>query len=114
MKTTLGVRDLLRKIHVNDKQLAVIFQVLRIVVNDELGHVERFLATLPDLLSVGGRCAIITFHSVEDRLVKLAYKSLAETGEFELVNKKVIAPHYKEVQQNKAARSAKLRIIERK
>nr|MBR6100041.1 16S rRNA (cytosine(1402)-N(4))-methyltransferase [bacterium] len=56
---------------------------------------------------------MITYHSVEDRITKNALKQLAEQGEFKLVNKKVIIPHYTEVQKNKAARSAKLRIIEK-
>jgi 16S rRNA (cytosine1402-N4)-methyltransferase len=55
----------------------------------------------------------MTYHSIEDRIVKNAFKALAESEQFQLVNKKVIQPHYTEVQRNKAARSAKLRIIER-
>lgn len=56
----------------------------------------------------------MTFHSIEDRLVKYAFKALVETGEYALVTKKPISPHYTEVQKNRAARSAKLRIIEKK
>jgi len=55
----------------------------------------------------------MTYHSIEDRIVKLAFKKLEETWLFQLVNKKVIKPTYLEVQKNKAARSAKLRIIEK-
>jgi 16S rRNA (cytosine1402-N4)-methyltransferase len=55
----------------------------------------------------------MTFHSTEDRIVKYAFKALEDTGNFKLVNKKVIAPHYTEAQKNRAARSAKLRIIQR-
>jgi 16S rRNA (cytosine1402-N4)-methyltransferase len=55
----------------------------------------------------------MTYHSIEDRMTKIAFKELEESGSFHLVNKKVIQPNYKEVEANKAARSAKLRIIER-
>jgi 16S rRNA (cytosine1402-N4)-methyltransferase len=64
-------------------------------------------------LNIGGRCAIMTYHSIEDRMTKLAFKALEESRNFHLINKKVIQPNYKEVEANKAARSAKLRIIER-
>ena len=113
MKTTLGLRDIVREIRINDKILAVIFQVLRIVVNKELEQVEIFMSKLPKLLQSGGRCAIITFHSIEDRLVKYGFKELAERNDMKLINKKVIKPHYTEVQCNKASRTAKLRIIEK-
>ncbi|MBR2157976.1 16S rRNA (cytosine(1402)-N(4))-methyltransferase [bacterium] len=56
---------------------------------------------------------MITYHSVEDRITKNALKALAESCDFMLINKKVIMPHYTEVQRNKAARSAKLRIIQK-
>jgi 16S rRNA (cytosine1402-N4)-methyltransferase len=56
----------------------------------------------------------MTFHSIEDRIVKYAFKALDDGGSHQLVNKKVIIPHYTETQKNRAARSAKLRIIEKK
>jgi 16S rRNA (cytosine1402-N4)-methyltransferase len=55
----------------------------------------------------------MTYHSIEDRMTKFAFKALEENENFKLVNKKVIQPNYKEVETNKAARSAKLRIIEK-
>ena len=111
LKTTWWVRDLLWEIKVNDKQLAVVFQVLRIVTNRELEQVELFLERLDQIMNVNGVCAIITYHSIEDRLVKYWFKKRVENGNYQLINKKVIAPHYTEVQRNKAARSAKLRKI---
>ena len=55
----------------------------------------------------------MTYHSIEDRITKLAFKALEDSKKFQLVNKRVIKPYYLEVEKNKAARSAKLRIIER-
>ena len=83
------------------------------MVNRELEQLEQFLEDFPQTLKKGWRCLIITYHSIEDRITKNAFKTLAESWSFQLVNKKVIVPHYTEVQRNKAARSAKLRIIEK-
>lgn len=68
---------------------------------------------LDTILAPGGRCAIMTFHSIEDRMIKNHFKSYVHTGNYKLINKHVIVPHYIEVQENKASRSAKLRIIEK-
>lgn len=111
--TTKSFVDFLYSIGVRKNQLPIIFQCLRIETNQELAQLETFLKVFPDTLNIAGRCAIITFHSTEDRIVKYAFKALEETGSFKLVTKKVIQPHYTEVQKNRAARSAKLRIIER-
>ncbi len=89
------------------------FQALRIAVNDELGCVERVAALLPKLLRPGGRAAVLTFHSLEDRLVKTRFKELCALGGWRLVNKHVIVPSYEEVRQNPRSRSAKLRVIEK-
>jgi len=90
------------------------FQALRMAVNDELGHLDRFLEKFPESLSSKGRCGIVTFHSLEDRKVKHRFRELAGTGEFALVNKKVERPDREEVLRNPASRSAKLRVIEKK
>ncbi len=113
IKTTLDLVEVLKSIKLNGRKQAIIFQVLRIIVNDELGHLERFLESFGDHLTVGGRCAIMTFHSIEDRMVKQSFKKRAERDDFVLVNKKVIKPHRQEREKNKASRSAKLRIIEK-
>ena len=89
------------------------FQALRIAVNDELGSVETLLKVLPQIIVPGGRAAVLTFHSLEDRLVKNRFKELAAQGGWKLVNKKVIVPSYQEICQNRRARSAKLRVLER-
>ncbi len=92
---------------------SIIFQSIRIEINQELEQLKIFLQKLPHLLNPGGRCGIITFHSIEDRIVKNSFKSLSETESRVLYSKKAIQPSYQEVQRNKASRSAKLRVIER-
>lgn len=88
-----------------------VFQALRIAVNDELGVLERSLASLAQALDSHGILAIITFHSLEDRIVKWAFRSLADTGEFKVLTKKPLAPSRDEVRCNRRARSAKLRAL---
>lgn len=111
--TTHELNDTLRKKGLRKEQMPVIFQCLRIETNHELDELIHFLEVFPPLLSSGGRCAIMTYHSIEDRLVKLAFKDMIERDpSLTLYNKKVIAPNYKEVMHNRAARSAKMRIIE--
>ena len=89
------------------------FQALRIACNRELESVEQALNSLADTIKPGGRAAILTFHSLEDRLVKTHFKALAQSGEWKLITKHALSPDYAEVRQNRRARSAKLRVIER-
>jgi 16S rRNA (cytosine1402-N4)-methyltransferase len=89
------------------------FQALRIAVNDELGEVERALDVLPYLLNAGGRMAVISFHSLEDRLVKHAFRELASDDEFKILTKKPLVAGDDECEKNPRSRSAKLRVIER-
>ncbi|HUT86095.1 MAG TPA: 16S rRNA (cytosine(1402)-N(4))-methyltransferase RsmH [Elusimicrobiales bacterium] len=90
------------------------FQALRIAVNDELGNVAKGLERVSKVISVGGRIAVISFHSLEDRIVKLFFKKLSEDGKWKLINKKPLIPATEEISANPRARSAKLRVIERK
>lgn len=113
LETTHELAIRAKKMGINDKKLAVIFQAIRIQVNNELWELELFLKTFTDYIQVGGRCAIMTYHSIEDRIVKNAFKDLVETGKYTLYNKKVIKPNRQEVKRNKAARSAKYRVIQR-
>jgi 16S rRNA (cytosine1402-N4)-methyltransferase len=83
------------------------FQALRIYVNSELSELNKFFLILPDIINKNGRVAIISYHSLEDRLVKNFFKS---SKFFEPLNKKVIIPDESEIAFNKAARSAKLRV----
>ena len=89
------------------------FQALRIAVNRELDTVQEALNTLEHIVKPGGRAAVLTFHSLEDRLVKNRFKELAKGGVWKLINKHALPPEYDEVRQNRRARSAKLRVIER-
>ncbi len=90
-----------------------IFQALRIACNAELESVAQIPVVLQSLLKLGGRAAVLTFHSLEDRLVKNAFKQLCSQGGWRLVNKHTLLPSFQEVRQNRRARSAKLRVIER-
>jgi len=89
------------------------FQALRIAVNDELGELERALAAIPDALRPGGRAAVVSFHSLEDRLVKHAFRDAKKAGRLQVLTKKPIVAGPDEVRSNRRARSAKLRIAER-
>ena len=90
-----------------------VFQALRIVVNDELGQLRSFLDVAPDTLSVGGRLAVIAFHSLEDRLVKHAFRDRARDPSFELLTRKPLTASRDEILANRRARSAKLRALRR-
>jgi 16S rRNA (cytosine1402-N4)-methyltransferase len=85
------------------------FQALRILVNRELANLEQLLRVLPDYLRPGGRAAIITFHSGEDRLVKAAFRDGLRAGVYERVSEEPVRPSWTERTANPRARSAKLR-----
>lgn len=108
------------------KYFAQVFQALRIEVNDELVALKELLEQIPSLLKPGGRVAMITFHSLEDRIVKNFFKSGATTevekdeiygvkeqSPFKLITKKPILPQTAETKRNSRARSAKLRVAEK-
>jgi 16S rRNA (cytosine1402-N4)-methyltransferase len=109
-----------------NRWFAQVFQALRIEVNDELGALKEMLLQVPDLLNPGGRVAIITFHSLEDRIVKNFFKkgSFSEelvspfgqdsgSRQLKAITKKPIIPTDFEMKQNPRSRSAKLRIAEK-
>lgn len=89
------------------------FQALRMVVNGELASLEAALPKALALLAPHGRLAVITFHSLEDGLVKRIFRRFANEGTATLITKKPVAPTREAVRQNPRARSAKLRIIEK-
>jgi len=90
--------------------LAIVFQALRIEVNKELENLERALREVPDILKPGGRFVVISFHSLEDRLVKRAFK---EDERLSPLTKKPITPTEEEIKRNPRARSAKMRVAEK-
>lgn len=90
-----------------------VFQALRIAVNDELGALEEGLPKLLNLLPRGGRIAVITFHSLEDRIAKRIFKAFAADGAITILTKHVIKPSREEQKRNPRSRSAKLRIAEK-
>jgi 16S rRNA (cytosine1402-N4)-methyltransferase len=89
------------------------FMALRMAVNDELGNLERLLDAAPRSLKAGGRFVVISFHSMEDRLVKQAFRTGEEVGTYRLLTKKPLPPSDEEVERNPRSRSAKLRAVER-
>jgi 16S rRNA (cytosine1402-N4)-methyltransferase len=92
------------------------FQALRIAINGELAELERLLEDLPGCLAPGGRLAIISFHSLEDRMVKWRFRALAEPrgeSKFRILTKRPITANDDELAENPRARSAKLRVLER-
>ncbi|AQT70120.1 Ribosomal RNA small subunit methyltransferase H [Anaerohalosphaera lusitana] len=89
------------------------FQALRIAVNDELGNLEKLLNNAPKVLKKHGKIAIISFHSLEDRIVKNDFKAKADQGVYRIVNKKPLTADRAEIRDNPRSRSAKLRIAER-
>ena len=90
-----------------------IFQALRIACNQELEQVRQIGQMLARILKPGARAAVLTFHSLEDRLIKNEFKALVASGGWQLVNKHTLVPSRQEISQNSRARSAKLRVIER-
>ena len=113
-QTTFELRDLIH----NPRDYAPVFQALRIVVNDEMGQLEHALAAVPDLLNVGGKCLCVTFHSVEDRIVKNTFRRwttvpgdprlpITMAAPFELL--RAVQPSCAEIESNPRARSAHMR-----
>ena len=89
------------------------FQAIRIAVNDELNALKDGLEKSFEILKSKGRMSVISFHSLEDRIVKNFYKDKQKSGEAILINKKPITASSEEIKNNPRARSAKLRILEK-
>ncbi|MBR2412184.1 MAG: 16S rRNA (cytosine(1402)-N(4))-methyltransferase RsmH [Alphaproteobacteria bacterium] len=113
-QTTFELRDLIH----NPKDVAPVFQALRIAVNDEMGELERALAVVPELLVDGGKCICVTFHSLEDRIVKNTFRRwttapgdprmpIVAAAPFELL--RTALPDVAELENNPRARSAHMR-----
>jgi len=95
------------------KTYSRIFQALRIAANNELDHLSKFLDDFISLLNPGGRIVIISYHSIEDRIVKHKLKDLKHKKKIKLIYKKPLNPSTEEVGINKRARSAKMRVGEK-
>ena len=133
INTTLELAEIIKnsvpeKYRRNSHPARKIFQAIRIEVNNELNVFEKALKDSLDLLNAGGRICVITFHSLEDRIVKQIFKKYSEVNEIvkglptipeeykpliKIINKKPILPSDKELKDNKRSKSAKLRVIER-
>ncbi|QQG42363.1 MAG: 16S rRNA (cytosine(1402)-N(4))-methyltransferase RsmH [Candidatus Giovannonibacteria bacterium] len=105
----LGIDDIRGK----ERLLARVFQALRIAVNDELAALLEGLLKGFEILLPGGRLAAISYHSLEDRIVKNFFKKLSADGRAEILTKKPIVAGDEEVRRNSSARSAKLRVLEK-
>lgn len=133
ISTTLELVDIIDRCYPykekrNTHPAKKVFQALRIEVNNELGELEKALKDSLDLLEIGGRVVVITFHSLEDRICKNIFKEKTKEDEmikgmpnipddllpnFKLVTKKPIIPSKEEVEYNKRSKSAKMRVIEK-
>ncbi len=89
------------------------FQAIRIRVNNELGEIRSLLESAPSLLTMGGRIAVISFHSLEDRMAKDSFRDAAQQGVWNVLTRKPVVADEDETGQNPRARSAKLRVAER-
>lgn len=117
-RTTFELRDLVKK----QSDVAPVFQALRIAVNDEMGEIKSALESVHDLLRDGGRCVCVTFHSLEDRIVKNTFRKWTENlgdphlptiepAEYKLL--RTVLPSDKELAENPRARSAHMRGVEK-
>ena len=117
-KTTFELRDLIK----NQNDVAPLFQALRIAVNDEMGQIKSALGDVRGMLRTGGRCVCVTFHSLEDRIVKNTFRKWSEvvgdprlpvitTPEYKLLHPAL--PSVEEVENNPRARSAHMRGVEK-
>lgn len=128
LKTIEGLKNVVSPVVKGNphKYLAQVFQALRIEVNDELGALKEMLEQTPQVLKNGGRVAVITFHSIEDRIVKIFFRdntfeapdenpfvTTEKKTSLKPVNKKPIVATTREIKENPRARSAKLRVAEK-
>jgi len=102
-----------RPVHTRRHVGTRVFQALRIVVNDELNALEDGLTHIFNRVKSGGRLAVISFHSLEDRIVKNSFRNWARDKNAVLITKKPLTPTREEIERNSRARSAKLRVLEK-
>jgi 16S rRNA (cytosine1402-N4)-methyltransferase len=107
--TTTQLATVVRRAGGDEDSVRRVFQALRIAVNDEFGALEAFLQSLPSCLKAGGRVAILTFHSGEDRRVKRSFQSGERSGVYSGIAHDVLRPTAEELRANPRSHSAKLR-----
>lgn len=111
LQTTFDLTRALSQITANRKLWAQAFQALRVAVNHELGNLETLLKNLPGLCLKGARVTAISFHSLEDRMVKKSFQAGAKSGFWEILTPKPITASSEELSLNPKSRSAKLRAV---
>jgi 16S rRNA (cytosine1402-N4)-methyltransferase len=109
VSTTTQLAEIVRRAGGDDDSVRRVFQALRIAVNDEFGALDAFLHHLPFCVRPGGRIAILTFHSGEDRRVKKSFQAGERSGVYSEVAHEVLRPSVDELRSNPRSRSAKLR-----
>ncbi len=116
LSTTMDLKEAIRKStppHHRNKTHARVFQAIRIAVNDEIDKLKSFLKIFLDYLEIGGRLVVISYHSIEDRIVKHSFRQLNNESKVELLTRKPLTPSTVEIKLNKRSRSAKMRALER-
>ena len=115
LKTTFDLKNAIDEVtptHKRSKTYARVFQSIRIAVNEELQKLKKFFSLFLHGLKAGSRAVFISYHSIEDRIVKHSLKGLKNDGKIKILTKKPILPQRKEIIINPKSRSAKLRAIE--
>jgi 16S rRNA (cytosine1402-N4)-methyltransferase len=116
INTAFELRDIIcsiKKIKGRINPATKVFQALRIFVNDELENLEMLLFDAPGLLNFGGRSVVISFHSLEDRIVKRNFKQNSDSKIYKILTKKAITVSQNEIRINPRSRSAKMRVAEK-
>lgn len=116
IKTTLELLNVIQKVvpfKVRRKTAMRVFQALRIAVNDEINNLSSGLPQALELLASGGRCVVISFHSLEDRVVKNIFKDYEDKKMGLRITRKPILPSEEEILENNRSRSAKIRVFEK-
>tara|TARA_Y100000748_G_scaffold236319_1_gene200368 strand:- start:5314 stop:6207 length:894 start_codon:yes stop_codon:yes gene_type:complete len=116
LSTTMDLKEAIRKStppHHRNKTHARVFQAIRIAVNNEIDKLKSFLKIFLDYLEIGGRLVVISYHSIEDRIVKHSFRQLKNESKIELLTRKPLTPSIDEIKLNKRSRSAKMRALEK-
>jgi 16S rRNA (cytosine1402-N4)-methyltransferase len=117
IKTTAELVEIVKRVvpkfKTDSNPATKVFQALRIAINDELNSLRESLPKVYELLNNGGRISVITFHSLEDRIIKHQFKDWEDLGLGKVITKKPVTPSEEELRDNRRARSSKLRVFEK-